>query len=85
MVLGEGGGATDRLISRLHWVFHRPHTVCSEYPDPVGSLAYIVRLLTDALLRAADRGERVRVLIDDGETLDGDEQSRCSRPIENEL
>jgi putative cardiolipin synthase len=32
------------------------------------------RLLTDALLRAADRGVRVRVLIDDGDTLAGDEQ-----------
>ena len=32
------------------------------------------RLLTDALLRAADRGVRVRVLVDDGDTLAGDEQ-----------
>lgn len=32
------------------------------------------RLLTDAVLHAADRGVRVRVLIDDGETKDGDEQ-----------
>lgn len=32
------------------------------------------RLLTDGLLRAADRGVRVRVLIDDGDTLSGDEQ-----------
>jgi putative cardiolipin synthase len=32
------------------------------------------RLLTDALLRAADRGVRVRVLIDDGDTIAGDEQ-----------
>jgi putative cardiolipin synthase len=32
------------------------------------------QLLTDALLRAADRGVRVRVLIDDGDTLEGDEQ-----------
>jgi putative cardiolipin synthase len=32
------------------------------------------RLLTEALLRAADRGVRVRVLIDDGDTLPGDEQ-----------
>ena len=32
------------------------------------------RLLTDALLRAADRGVRVRVLIDDGDTVAGDEQ-----------
>jgi putative cardiolipin synthase len=31
-------------------------------------------LLTDALLHAADRGVRVRVLIDDGDTLEGDEQ-----------
>lgn len=32
------------------------------------------RLLTDAVLRAADRGVRVRVLIDDGETVAGDER-----------
>ncbi len=32
------------------------------------------QLLTDALLRAADRGVRVRLLVDDGDTLDGDEQ-----------
>src|SRR5664279_1332949 len=32
------------------------------------------RLLTDGLLRAADRGVRIRVLVDDGDTLPGDEQ-----------
>jgi len=32
------------------------------------------RLLTDALIRAADRGVRVRVLVDDGDTVTGDEQ-----------
>lgn len=32
------------------------------------------QLLTGAVLRAADRGVRVRVLIDDGETMSGDEQ-----------
>ena len=32
------------------------------------------QLLTSAVLRAADRGVRIRVLIDDGETMDGDEQ-----------
>lgn len=32
------------------------------------------RLLTDALIRAADRGVRVRLLLDDGETVPGDEQ-----------
>jgi putative cardiolipin synthase len=32
------------------------------------------RLLTEAVLHAADRGVRVRLLIDDGETVSGDEQ-----------
>jgi putative cardiolipin synthase len=32
------------------------------------------RLLTGALIRAADRGVHVRVLVDDGETIPGDEQ-----------
>lgn len=32
------------------------------------------RLLTGALIRAADRGVRVRVLVDDGDTVAGDEQ-----------
>jgi putative cardiolipin synthase len=32
------------------------------------------RMLTDGLQRAADRGVRVRVLVDDGETVAGDEQ-----------
>lgn len=32
------------------------------------------QLLTDAVLRAADRGVRVRILLDDGETHAGDEQ-----------
>ena len=32
------------------------------------------QLLTSAVLKAADRGVRVRVLIDDGETLAGDDQ-----------
>ncbi len=32
------------------------------------------QLLTDAVLRAADRGVRVRILLDDGETQPGDEQ-----------
>jgi cardiolipin synthase C len=32
------------------------------------------RLITDALIRAADRGVRIRVLVDDGATIAGDEQ-----------
>jgi len=35
------------------------------------------RLLTDAVLHAADRGVRVRVLIDDGETEVGDDQIKA--------
>ncbi len=32
------------------------------------------RLLTDALIRAADRGVRLRVLVDDSDTVAGDDQ-----------
>ena len=32
------------------------------------------RLLADALMRAGERGVRVRILIDDGETVEGDEE-----------
>jgi putative cardiolipin synthase len=32
------------------------------------------QLLADGVLRAADRGVRIRILVDDGETIDGDEQ-----------
>jgi cardiolipin synthase C len=32
------------------------------------------RLLTDSLVHAADRGVRIRVLVDDGDTVHGDEQ-----------
>ena len=41
------------------------------------------RLLTDALVRAAARGVRVRVLVDDGDTVAGDEQILAldGRPI----
>lgn len=40
------------------------------------------RLLTDALIRAADRGVRVRLLLDDGDAVPGDEQifAIASRP-----
>lgn len=31
-------------------------------------------LLTERLIRAADRGVRIRILVDDGDTVDGDEQ-----------
>ena len=34
------------------------------------------RMLSNALLRAADRGVRVRVLVDDGDTIAGDEGAR---------
>jgi putative cardiolipin synthase len=39
-------------------------------------------LLTEQLIRAADRGVKIRILVDDGNTLDGDEQllSLASHP-----
>lgn len=49
----------ERTIDLEYYIFHQ---------DETG------QLLTEALLRAADRGVRVRVLIDDGDTLEGDER-----------
>lgn len=51
--------AAERTLDLQYFIFHQ---------DETG------QLLTSALLHAADRGVRVRVLIDDGETLEGDEQ-----------
>ncbi len=51
--------AAERTLDVQYYIFHG---------DETG------RLLTEALLRAADRGVRVRVLVDDGSTAAGDEQ-----------
>jgi putative cardiolipin synthase len=51
--------AAERTLDLQYYIFHG---------DESG------RLLTDALIRAAGRGVRVRLLLDDGETLPGDEQ-----------
>ena len=51
--------AAQRSVDLQYYIFHG---------DDTG------RLLTGALIAAADRGVRVRVLVDDGETEDGDEQ-----------
>jgi cardiolipin synthase C len=51
--------AAERTLDLQYFIFHG---------DETG------RLLTDALLRAADRGVRVRILVDDGATTAGDEQ-----------
>src|SRR5277367_2888250 len=51
--------AAEKTLDLQYFIFHG---------DATG------RLLTDALLRAADRGVRVRVLVDDGDTVAGDEQ-----------
>jgi cardiolipin synthase C len=62
----------DGFLARAQMIHAAERTLDLEYfifrQDETG------QLLTDALLRAADRGVRVRVLIDDGDTLDGDEQ-----------
>ena len=65
--LGEDGflarmemiNAAERTLDLQYYIFHG---------DDTG------RLLTGAVLHAADRGVRVRILVDDGETLAGDEQ-----------
>jgi cardiolipin synthase C len=51
--------SAERTLDLQYFIFHG---------DETGAL------LTDAVLRAADRGVRVRVLVDDGETQAGDEQ-----------
>ena len=51
--------AAERTLDLQYYIFHA---------DESG------RLMTQALIRAAERGVRIRVLVDDGETLAGDEQ-----------
>ena len=62
----------DGLLTRVQMIDAAERTLDLQYfifrGDETG------RLVTDALLRAADRGVRVRVLIDDGDTVAGDEQ-----------
>jgi putative cardiolipin synthase len=62
----------DGFLTRVQMVNTAERTLDLQYfifrEDETG------QLLTDAVLRAADRGVRVRVLIDDGETIAGDEQ-----------
>lgn len=62
----------DGFLTRLEMINAAERTLDLQYyifrGDETG------RLLSDALVRAADRGVRVRVLVDDGETVPGDEQ-----------
>jgi len=62
----------DGFLMRMQMIHAAERTLDLQYfifrGDETG------RLITDAVLRAADRGVHVRVLIDDGETVAGDEQ-----------
>ncbi len=62
----------DGFLMRMQMINAAEHTLDLQYfifrGDNTG------QLLTAAVLRAADRGVRVRVLVDDGETMTGDEQ-----------
>jgi putative cardiolipin synthase len=62
----------DGFLTRAEMINSAERTLDLEYfifrQDETG------QLLTEALLRAADRGVRVRLLIDDADTLEGDEQ-----------
>jgi cardiolipin synthase C len=62
----------DGFLTRVQMIAAAERTLDLQYyifqGDETG------RLLTEALLRAADRGVRVRVLVDDGATTAGDEQ-----------
>ena len=62
----------DGFLTRAQMIASAQKTIDLQYfifrGDETG------RLLTDALVRAADRGVRIRVLVDDGDTLSGDGQ-----------
>ena len=62
----------DGFLTRMQMINTAERTVDLQYfifrADETG------QLVTDAVLRAADHGVRVRVLIDDSETIAGDEQ-----------
>lgn len=77
----EHGGTTgfrilnagvDGFLTRVQMINAAERTIDVQYfifrGDETG------RLITAALMRAADRGVRVRVLLDDGDTVAGDEQ-----------
>ncbi|CAK0753123.1 cardiolipin synthase C [Gammaproteobacteria bacterium] len=62
----------DGFLTRMQMINAAERTLDMQYyifrGDETG------RLLTGAVLKAADRGVRVRVLIDDGDTMTGDDQ-----------
>src|ERR1039457_5843645 len=62
----------DGFLTRVQMIEAAERTLDLQYfifrGDETGGL------LTEALLRAADRGVRVRILVDDGATVAGDEQ-----------
>jgi putative cardiolipin synthase len=62
----------DGFVTRAEMIKSAERTLDLEYyifrQDETG------QLLTEAVLRAADRGVRVRVLVDDGDTLEGDQR-----------
>ncbi|WP_347985882.1 phospholipase D family protein [Methylomonas sp. AM2-LC] len=74
---GESGfrliqAGADGFLMRMQMIAAAEHSLDLQYfifhGDKTG------KLLTEAVLKAADRGVRVRVLVDDGETEPGDEQ-----------
>lgn len=62
----------DAYLTRMQMIDAAERTLDLQYSIFRGDESG--RLLTEAALRAADRGVRVRILLDDGERVDGDEQ-----------
>src|SRR5580658_2477761 len=62
----------DGFLTRMEMIDSAERTLDLQYYILHGDESG--RLLTDALARAADRGVRVRLLLDDGESMPGDQQ-----------
>ena len=62
----------DGLLVRAQMIAAAERTLDLQYYIFRGDVTG--RLITDGLVRAADRGVRIRVLVDDGDTMSGDEQ-----------
>src|SRR6202789_71275 len=68
----------DGLLARVELIDSARHSLDLQYYIFRGDESGLI--VAAALLRAADRGVRVRLVLDDGETVAGDEKIAALRP-----